>query len=146
MLERLLTLRADSAFDPFVICLTNDGPTAQRIREAGTPVICLNLRPGIPNPLVIKRLRDLLKQEQAALAQTWLYHADLLGGLAARSAGIPVNWSIHRSSLDPSVTSRGVIWTAKACRATARYVPTHIVCCSEATWPPISILGIRPPN
>jgi glycosyltransferase involved in cell wall biosynthesis len=133
MLERLISLRADSSFDPFVICLTEDSPAAARIRAAGSTVICLNLKPGIPNPMAIKRIRDVLRQERADLVQTWLYHADLLGGLAARSAGIPVLWGIHRSSLDPAVTSRSVIWTAKACRAIAGKVPARIVCCSEAT-------------
>lgn len=141
MLERLVARQSHSAFDQIVICLTGDGPTAERIRTAGTRVICLNLRPGLPNPLAVARIRTTLRQEQIAIAQTWLYHADLLGGLAARSAGIPVLWGIHRSSLDPAVTSRSVIWTARACRTIAGRVPSRIVCCSEATVAAHSAFG-----
>jgi len=133
MLERLLAHRRQTDFDHIVICLTGDGPTANRIRCSGTPVHTLRLRPGFPNPLAIARIRKLLKSEHIDLVQTWLYHADLLGGLAARSLGLPVIWGMHRSNLDSAFTSRSVIWTAKTCRMLSGLLPARIVCCSEAS-------------
>jgi len=133
MLERLLEHRDQSHFRQIVICLTGTGPTAERMRGHGIPVHCLNLRPGLPSPIAIARIRTLLKRERATAVQTWLYHADLMGGLAARSAGLPVAWGVHRSNLDPLYTRRSVILTARLCARLGRVVPSRIVCCAEST-------------
>ena len=41
----------------------------------------------------------MIKVINPEVVQTWQYHADLLGGLAARLAGIKtVSWGIHNGS------------------------------------------------
>jgi glycosyltransferase involved in cell wall biosynthesis len=87
----------------------------------------------LPSPIAIARIRALLRRERASVVQTWLYHADLMGGLAARSAGLPVAWGVHRSNLDPRYTRRSVILTARICARLGRVVPSRIVCCAEST-------------
>jgi glycosyltransferase involved in cell wall biosynthesis len=62
-----------------------------------------------------------------------MYHADLLGGLAAKFAGnVPVSWGIRYS--DPSAAGYGSFtsWTIKVCAGLSRWIPVRIVCCSEA--------------
>ena len=132
MLSRLLARHEQSAFRHVVICLTGDGPTADPIREAGMKVHVLGLRPGLPNPLGVVRIAGIIRQEQAAVVQTWLYHADLLGGLGARLARRPVAWGVHHSSLEPATTSPGVLRVARACRRLAGVVPGCIVLCAES--------------
>jgi len=62
-----------------------------------------------------------------------MYHADLMGGLAARLAGSPpVVWNIQNTVLEPewsSFTSRS---TLRACSRLSGSLPRRIVCCSEA--------------
>jgi glycosyltransferase involved in cell wall biosynthesis len=62
-----------------------------------------------------------------------MYHANLVGGLAARLAGIrPLAWGIRQSVLDPRYHKRTTIWTARLCARLSRHLPDRIVCCSEA--------------
>ncbi len=41
------------------------------------------------DPSVVRKLKALIRTTGADLVQTWLLHADITGGLAARSAGVP---------------------------------------------------------
>lgn len=132
MLLRLVARHEQSAFRPIVYCLTDEGPVADEIRALGVPVHNLGLRRGAPNPLVIATLARRLKREQAEVVQTWLYQADLVGGLAARLARIPVAWGIHNSRLDGDAIGRSLALSIRACQVVSRVVPDCIVCCAES--------------
>ena len=73
-----------------------------RIRALGVPVVDLGMARGTPNPRGLYRLWRLLRQERPNVVQTWLYHADLLGILGGRLAGITsIVWNVRCSSLEP---------------------------------------------
>ncbi len=90
-----------SHFTSTVISLIPGGKLAGFLRGAGIPVHDLGMTPGFPHPLGLWRLRLLLRRMRPHLVQTYLYHADLLGFLAARGAGVPgVFWNVRQSSMD----------------------------------------------
>jgi glycosyltransferase involved in cell wall biosynthesis len=122
-----------SRFENEVISLIEPGPMKARLESAGIRVQSLSMKRGSSNPIDLFRLTALLKKSQANLVHTWMYHADLLGGIAARLAGKPVVWGIHHSSLDPGQNKRLTIWTARVCEVLSPWVPKRIVCCSEAS-------------
>ena len=62
-----------------------------------------------------------------------MYHSDLVGGLAALIGGGRVIWGIRFSNFDPPTCSRATILDRRACAALSRWLPTRIVCCSEAS-------------
>jgi glycosyltransferase involved in cell wall biosynthesis len=129
-----VTSRMDRArFRNEVISLTERGPMAERLEASGVPVRALEMRRGSVNPLEVLRLARWIKQSQPSVVQTWMYHADLMGGVAARLARKPVVWGIHHSNLEPRQNKRLTIWTARACATLSSRVPRRIVCCSEAT-------------
>lgn len=134
MLYQLVTRMSASHFSNEVISLTSLGAIGERLKANGIRVRALGMRPGVPNPFQLLRLSRWLKQSAPHLVQTWMYHADLLGGLAARAAGIrPVVWGIHHANLDPGQNKRLTILTARACAMLSNRLPAHIVCCSEAS-------------
>lgn len=135
MLYKLLSGMDREAFEPRVVSLTDVGPVGEKIRALGVPVHALGMRRGVPDPRGAWRLTRLLKKDRPHLVQTWMYHADLLGGLAARLAGgvIPVVWGIRHSNLDPEGNKRTTIWTTRACAWLSHRLPAKIVCCSEAS-------------
>jgi glycosyltransferase involved in cell wall biosynthesis len=133
MLLKLLSRLDSSTFSSEVISLTNLGTVAEKLEETGITVRALGMRRRVPSPVAILRLASWFRRSRPHVVQTWMYHADLIGGLAARLAGgPPVVWGIRQSNLDPAHTKRTTLWTAKTCAALSRNLPTHIVCCAKA--------------
>ncbi len=134
MLLRLLSALQGREHQAHVICLRHGGIVADRIEALGVPVERLGARPGLPNPAVIVRIAHLLRRIQPDVVQTWMYHADLFGGLAAQAAGAPpVAWGLHHSTLSPAYNKRSTLLTARACARLSARLPAAIVCCAEST-------------
>ncbi len=131
--ERMLTriVTADIGQKQTVISLMNEGVYGAEIKAAGIAVHCLKLDMKLPNPLILLRLAYLLKKLRPDVVMTWLYHADLLGLVAAKLAGInkdKIIWNIRCSDMD--LSHRGLItqWILKALiklSATPRAVATN---------------------
>jgi glycosyltransferase involved in cell wall biosynthesis len=124
--------RLDARFSPHVISLTTLGEIGPRIQTLGIPVQSLGMQPGVPNPLAFFRLVRRLKTLKPDVVHTWMYHADLLGGLAARLAGVPtVAWGIRNGNLDLDKTKLSTRVVVGACARVSRWVPDRILSCSE---------------
>lgn len=132
MLHRLLAAWDPARLQSQVVCLGGEGDLASGIRGLGVPVTCLGLRSAAGAPAAVARIARALRRDRARVAQTWMYHADLLGGLAARTAGVPVVWGLRQSNLDPSLNKRSTLWTARACARLSRALPARIVANSAA--------------
>jgi glycosyltransferase involved in cell wall biosynthesis len=130
-----VTSRMDQRrFQNEVISLTDLGPVAERLESSGVRVRALGMRRGVPSPYHLLRLAQWLKKSQPNVVQTWMYHADLVGGIAASLAGSPVVvWGIHHTNLEPRQNKQLTIWTARICAWLSRWIPKRIVCCSEAS-------------
>lgn len=120
-LSRLAPLLPRARFDCRVVSLLSldgeHGALAGRLREAGVPVESLGMRRGLPGPGGLLRLMGLLRQWKPQVLQTWLYHADLLGLLAARACAsrAAVSWGLRCSYMDFSRYSPGTKLTVRAC-------------------------------
>lgn len=121
-----------SEFDQQVISLTSGGSVVETLAAAGVEVVSLGMRRGIPDPGGIWRLAGMLRTRKPALVQSWMYHADLVAGLAALLGHRPpVVWNVRNASLHPSAVRRGTAWTARVSAKLGRALPTRIVCCSN---------------
>ena len=133
MLYKLLSQIDREVFRPEVISLTNIGPVGEKLGELGVPVKALNLQRDWPNPLAVLRLASWLKQAAPNVIQTWMYHADLIGVLAAWPIDkVPVVWNIRNLDLQPQRTKQTTNWVVKACARLSHRFPTRIICCSES--------------
>ena len=133
MLYNLISHSDEEYFEHHVISLIGGGVFEDRIKANEIPVHSLGMEPGVPNPFAIVQLSRLIRAKRPDAIQTWLYHADLVGGLAAALAGNgPVVWGIRYSDLDRRVEKRTTVWTAKACAVLSPWLPERIVCVSES--------------
>ena len=132
MLYKLLSCMDRDMVTSQVVSLQNKGPMAERIEALGITVKALNMSKGIPDPRGVWRLSRMIRNYEPDVIQTWMYHGDLLGSLAARLARRgSVVWNIRHSNLHPKENKKTTIWTAKACALLSTMIPKKIVCCSE---------------
>ena len=133
MLFKLLSQLDRDQFSCEVISLLAPGPVGDRIAKLGVPVHNLGMSRGLPNPYAFLKLVKLLRQSKPQIIHTWMYHADLMGGLAAFFSGRPaVIWSIRQSDLSRQHHKSGTLLTAKTCAVLSRILPAKIVTNSRA--------------
>ena len=134
VLYHLLAALDRDEYQSEVISLTDRGATAPKIESLGVPVRALSMMRSVPNPLAIRRIAKILRRSRPHIVHTWMYHSNLLGGLAAQAAGgIPVIWGIHHSKIDSSDTKRFTVWTVRACAWFSKQLPARIICCANSS-------------
>jgi glycosyltransferase involved in cell wall biosynthesis len=134
MLTRVAAGMDRTRFENEIVSLTGILDLAERMQSTGTRVRTLGMKKGMPNPLLVMRLAKWIRESKPDVVHAWMYHANLVGGLAARLAGdIPVVWGIHHSSLDPRVDKFRTLLVNRACALLSRKLPAKIVCCSKAS-------------
>ncbi len=115
-----------------VISMRGEGVFGPRLREAGVEVITLDMQGAVGTVRGLLRLLRILQQQKPDVVQTWMYHADLVGGLAARLSGIrAVAWGIRNSGVDLGRSSRSSRATAWLCARVSGWVPAVIVACAR---------------
>lgn len=130
MVERLcLEHRRLGLADSIVVSLTGSGEIGRRLEALGVRVEALGLSSATGLPLAVLRLARLLRDFEAEIVQTWLYHADTVGALATKLAGRgAVVWNIRCTAFgDSRLTRRLVGVNARL----SRFLPDSIVCCGE---------------
>src|SRR3981189_1690298 len=121
-------------FENEVVSLTGILDLAEKMRSIGVRVRTLGLKKAIPNPLLVMRLAQWIRESKPDVIHTWMYHANLIGSLAARLAGnVPVVWAIHHNAYDPRVDKRRTMLVNRACALLSQKYTARIVFCSEAS-------------
>ena len=117
--------------DSVVISLTGSQVYGSMLTEQGIPVIALRFRKWSLNIIQIFRLWRILRHIKPDVVQTWMYHADLIGGIIGRLAGIKkIFWGVVHYNLDRSITSPFTLLVARICASMSRVIPKKIVSCA----------------
>lgn len=106
----------------------------KRLQEAGVAVHDLESTTYL-NPRTLARLHAVLRAERPDIVQTWTHHADLVGGWAARVAGVRnVVWSIHCREIhrNPGDSDGKMAFFRRALACSSRFIPRRIISCSAA--------------
>jgi glycosyltransferase involved in cell wall biosynthesis len=115
-----------------VVSLSGLGKYGPKLKELGVTVTSLNISMVRQSPLAFIRLVKLVIREKPDAVQTWMYHADLFGGLAVRIAGLKsVFWGIHNTTLETGNSKSTSIWIAKMLAKLSWWMPTKIVVCAQ---------------
>jgi glycosyltransferase involved in cell wall biosynthesis len=145
LLLHRLAARLDSAeVTGEVICLGTTGPAARLLEETGWPVTTLDMAPGRVRPRDLVQLARELRRINADVVHTWMYHADLLGGVVARLVTRSrVMWSLHQSALPPGDMKRSTRAIARLNALLSWVVPGVIVSTSWSARDYHAGLGYR---
>lgn len=131
VLWRLATFPGQDV-EHIVVSLTDDGIYGERLRAAGITVHTLGMARGRITLRGFMGLRRLIAGARPCAVQTWMYHADLIGGLAARLAGVrAVAWGIRNSGAHLERSSRSARMVLRACALLSGVLPGAIVCAAQ---------------
>ena len=140
VLFRLCT--SDRNYHRIVVSMMDDGKYGALLRGKGIEVYCLGMRPGRLSISGITILWKLLKFENPSVVQTWMYHANFVGGMVAKIAGIRrIIWGIHHTVLLPGKSKRSTIYLSRISALLSYWVPQRIVCCAIEAYKVHQALG-----
>lgn len=132
MLLKILQQVDRSRFTPTVISLIGLGEIGPRIRALGIQVYTIDMSYSLIGIFKLFGLFRVFRRLKPDLVHTWMYHADLLGGVVARLSGCSrVVWCIRQSNLSPSENKRTTLIVVKACSLFSHWVPSQIISCSQ---------------
>ncbi|MBC9903136.1 glycosyltransferase family 4 protein [Achromobacter xylosoxidans] len=115
-----------------IVSLTDEGIYGERLRAAGVAVHALGMKRGRVSLGGFMALRSLIAATRPDAVQTWMYHADLIGGLAARLAGVrAIAWGIRNSGEHLERSSRSARLVLRACALLSGRIPKAIVCAAQ---------------
>lgn len=117
-----------------VLSLSTIGPVGARISKLGCEVEALGMRRAPTDVLRFGSLIRRIRRWSGDLVHTWMIHANVVGGLAARaSLRVPIVWSLRHGQLDPRHTPRATMALDRFAARVSHRIPTRIVSCSRAT-------------
>lgn len=115
-----------------VISLMDEGKYGPLLIKIGVDVHTLNFPNGKVRLSGLIKLFKLIRSVQPDVVQTWMYHADLIGGVVARLAGVKnIVWGVHHTTLVKGESKRSTIFIAKINAFLSRFVPQKIIYCAE---------------
>jgi len=132
-LFNFLSIARNGKFKHRVISLAPIGAIGKKIDALGVPIISMDLHPDLSGIFSVARLYDRLREASPSLVHCWMYHANLLGGLAARWAGIPSIWSIRHHDLNPELLKKSTILIAHIGARLSHILPARIIYCAQSS-------------
>lgn len=132
VLYRLCTF-PQPGYRHIVVALGPEDKYAPMLRAAGVETHCLGLPRGRLTLRAVIRMFKLLRQRKPDVVQTWMYHANLVGGVVARLAGCSnVVWGLHHTTLVSGTTGKSTQLVNRLCARLSRRVPSSIVACAQS--------------
>lgn len=147
MLERLVGHQTrEGRFRHKVISLRSLGTVGPRLQAAGIEVEAMGMTGAAGLVTGFVRLVRRIRRLHPDVVQTWMYHSDLIGGVAARLAGRRrILWGVRIMDIKRSLgVSRSLIWARKICIRLSRTVPQRILYVAESARKVHEALGYDP--
>ena len=142
MLVRLLAASDRDAVEHAVVSLKPGGALAAEIRDLGVPVQSVGLAAARSLPAALARLVATLRAWSPEVVHGWMYHANLLGGLAARLVGGgAVLWGLRHGAITTGTVAASTRAVVRTGAALSGWVPDRILCCSRAAASAHQALG-----
>ena len=114
----------------FVISLKGPGKYFTLLKKLGIEVYCLNVKFFSFNKFIF--LIKLLRSLKPNIVQTWLVHADFIGGIAARIAGINnILWNVRYSNIQLGKAKLTTILIIKLLTILSYLIPKFILSVSK---------------
>lgn len=135
MLKRLiLEHHSNPRYQHVIVCIKDKGTLGDTFKQYNIRMITLNATHVSEVITISYKLFCIFRREKPEIIQTWMYHADLLGGIVGRLCGIKkIIWGIRNTDLYPNQgVSRFTWYIMKLCAFLSKYIPEKIICVSDS--------------
>jgi len=133
MLARMIYDSDPSIFEHQVLSLRSIGDIGPELQAAGIKVEALGVQAWSKGILKLHSFRRTLRDYQPHIVHTWLYHANVVGGVAARLwSGAKVVWGLHCGRLDTKQTKYRTRLMRQLGGRLSSFVPDRIICCAHS--------------
>jgi glycosyltransferase involved in cell wall biosynthesis len=123
-LYRLLMAMQNQPYEFFVLVLKDEGHYSAQINAMGIPIHYLHLTKTNVLSAFLHGLAHI-KRLKPDVVQTWMYHADLFGGLAAKIAGVKnIIWGVRCEGVGLKPATRMI---QKFCAALSWMIPNIVM-------------------
>jgi glycosyltransferase involved in cell wall biosynthesis len=145
VLKRLVESHlGNPCYEHRVVSLRTLGTIGPPLQAQGVPVVALGLDSLRGLPVTFWRLVRIIRSVRPNVVQTWMYHSDLLGGVAARLAGCrSILWSVRASQINVGVV-RATHVARWICARVSRWIPSAISYVAESARQSHERLGYDP--
>lgn len=115
-----------------IISLLDKGYYGDLLEKNGIKVVTINMNRGVFSIQSFFKLYKTIKEINPNIVQTWMYHADLLGGIASKLAGVKgIFWGVRHSDINSSNTSKKTQLIIRLLAKLSNYIPTKIIYCAK---------------
>lgn len=122
----------DEEYDHIVISLSGSQDYGIMLRQIKIPLHTLNFSNSKVNLRGLYQLYKLVKKIKPDVIQTWMVHADIIGGLVGRLAGIKnIFWGVHHSALVEGKSKKTTMLIIKINALLSYFIPKKIIYCAE---------------
>ena len=116
----------------FVINLNKPGVLNRELNALNVEVFNLCINPVLPNPIKMLSLISHLKKIQPDIIQTWMVHADFIGGVAGKVIGVPVVWNLRHTKVNSSSKAYKTRLLVIVCALLSKIIPSLIISNSKS--------------
>ena len=128
ILIRMLKNINKEKFKVYVISLTDKGELGDTITNLGFPLLTLNMKKNCSIFSSLFKLIKLMKKIKPDIVHTWMYHSDLIGGLAAKILGVKlIIWGVRSADFFSPATPISTKFIVKVCAFLSNFLPDKIV-------------------
>lgn len=129
-----------------VVSLMDGGYYGDLFRQHGIPVHTLDMPRGRLSLRGLRELYRIILSSRPDVVQTWMYHANLIGGIVARMAGVRrVVWGIHAATLDQRYDKFGTRLVGRVCAMLSSRLPSATLFVSRESMDAHHTMGFRSP-
>lgn len=122
----------DKSNHHIVVSLKNEQKYVAMLKKIGINVYTLNFSNSRINLRGAIKLYRLIKKIEPDVVQTWLDHADLVGGMIARLAGKKnIVWGVHHSELKRGESKLSTIFISRINALVSYLIPRRIIYCAD---------------
>ena len=127
-----------------IISLTDSQDDGMLPNKEYVSVHKLNFSNRKINLFELFKLYKHIKQIKPDVVQTWMIHADMIGGIVARLAGVNnIFWSVHYTNLVKGKSKRLTILLTKINAFLSYFIPKKIIYCAEKSREVQESLGFK---